>query len=189
MHLKISFLILLFAVSTNLYAQTNEEISKADYLSVKTGFIVDRYNSLGLTTYFEYQKDLKQNWQYGIAYEHSTHLGFLATDQLYQLSSNLSLLSLNGYYKLNAIKDKLFWEFGLGIGGAHVNWDNNNAFGVTVNTSLTLNMKLSKRIYVEASPLIILLPADRVYFSTMDVDHFSSFYAFSFFPVGIKVKM
>lgn len=189
MHLKLFIFILFVFASSSLYSQTSDDVEKSDYLSFKSGFIIDRYNSVGITTFFEYQKDLKGNWQYGVSYEHSTHFGFFATDQLYDLSSNLSLLCLNGYYKLNAIKDKLFWSAGLGIGVAHVNWDNNNAFGATLNASLTLNFKLSKRIYFEASPLIFLIPSDRVYFSAMNVGHFNDFYALSFFPFGIKVKL
>ena len=171
------------------YAQLNETVLKSDYLTFQTGFIADGYNSLGIRTFFEYQKDLKENWQYGISYEHSRHFGFFLTGQLYNLSSNLSLISLNGYYKLNAIKDKLFWTTGIGIGAVHVNWDDNDIFGATINASLTLSMRITKGIYFESSPLIAMLPFNRVYFSTMGNDYSNNFYAFTFFPFGIKVKL
>jgi hypothetical protein len=74
------------------------------------------------------------------------------TDQLHDLKSNLSLLSLNGYYKLNLIKDRLFWTGGLGVGLLHVNWEDNDGFGPTVNASLTLNIRLTQRIYVNPLP-------------------------------------
>jgi hypothetical protein len=101
----------------------------------------------------------------------------------------LSQLSINGYYKLNLFKDRLFWTGGLGIGALHVNWDDNDSFGATLNASLTLNIRVTKRIYVETSPLIVLMPFSRIYYSPMNIDHFDNFYAFTFFPIGLKVKL
>lgn len=172
------------------FSQSDEDkLQKSDYLTFQTGFIVDGYNSLGVRTFFEYQKDFKKNWQFGISYEHSRHFGFFMTDQLYDLNSNLSQLSFNGYYKLNLIKDRLFWTGGLGIGAVHVNWNDNDGFGATINASLTLNIRITKRIYIETSPLIVLFPFNRIYYSPMKIDHFDSFYAFTFFPFGLKVKL
>ncbi|MEN8121575.1 MAG: hypothetical protein ABFS35_14575 [Bacteroidota bacterium] len=189
--MKIVYLIIIMIgfVNINGYSQIDENTRKSDYLTFQTGFIVDGYNSLGIRTFFEYQKDIKKNWQYGISYEHSRHFGFFLTDQLYDLSTNLSLLNLNGYYKLNLIKDGLFWTAGLGVGAVHVNWGESDNFGATINLSLTLNIRITKRIYFESSPLIVLAPFNRVYLSTMDIDHFNNFYAFTFFPLGVKVKL
>jgi len=190
MRKKYLLFVLFGLLRINGFAQTGENIvRKTDYLSFQTGFIVDGYNSLGIRTFFEYQKDLKKNWQLGISYEHSRHFGFFMTDQLYDLDSDLSQISLNGYYKLNLIKDRLFWTGGLGIGVLHVNWDDNDGFGPTINASLTLNVRLTKRIYLEASPLLAFIPSNRVYYSPMNIDHFNDFYAFTFFPFGLKVKL
>jgi hypothetical protein len=187
----LSVFALFFAFQCNsAYSQMAEgKPSKTDYLSIQSGFIVDGYNTMGVRTFFEYQKDLKNNWQYGISYEHSRHFGFFMTDQLYELHSNLSQMSINGYYKIQIIKERLFWTGGLGIGGVHVNWGDNDRFGATVNASLTLNLRLTKRLYVETSPLIVLFPFNRVYYSSMNIEQFDNFYAFSFFPFGIKVKL
>jgi len=177
-------------LSIKVFSQTDKEaIIKNDYLTFQTGFIVDGYNSLGIRTFFEYQKDLKKNWQFGISYEHSRHFGFFLTDQLYDLNSNLSQLSFNGYYKLNLINDRLFWTGGLGCGVLHVNWDDSDRFGATINASLTLNIRITKRLYFESSPLIVLVPFNRIYYSPMNLDHFNNFYAFTFFPIGFKVKL
>lgn len=113
--------LLLGLISTNGFSQTDEGSPiKDDYLSFQTGFIVDGYNSLGVRTFFEYQKDLKNNWQFVISYEHSRHIGFF---------------------------------------------------------------------YFESSPLIVLMPFNRIYYSPMNIDHFDNFYTFTFFPFGIKVKL
>lgn len=185
------YLLFLMAGICNLhgFAQTAEiEIPRADYLTFQTGLIQNGYNSLGIRTYFDYQKDLKKNWQWGISYEHDQHFGHLWSD-VRNLETNVSLLSLNGYYKLQLVRDKFFFTAGLGIGAAHVNWDNQNDFGLTANVSLTMNIRLSKRIYLESAPFFVLLPSNRVYYSPMNVEEFSDFWAFTLFPIGIKVKL
>jgi len=190
--MKKKYLLFLFFGLQNIavFSQTGLETTvRNQYLTFQTGFIVDGYNSLGIRTFFEYQKDLKKNWQFGISYEHSRHLGTFLTDQLYNLNSNLSQLSFNGYYKLNFIKNRLFWTGGLGVGVLHINWDNNDDFGITINASLTLNVRITNRVYLETSPLIILLPTNRVYYSPKNIDHFNNYYAITFFPFGIKVKL
>jgi hypothetical protein len=185
----IVFLLLVFSFPKGFSQSNDNQETKTDYLSVQTGFIADGYNSLGIRTFFEYQKDLKGNWQMGLSYEHSRHFGFVMTDQQYDLNSDLSLFSINAYYKLNLITNRLFWTCGLGAGALHVSWNDNNRFGFTTNASITLNLRITKRIYLETSPLIVLMPCNRVYFSTMHTEHFNSFYAFTLFPVGIKVKL
>ena len=178
-----------FLAVNGLQAQTNENLRKPDYLTFQTGAIVDRYNSLGIRTFFEYQKDLKGNWQYGISYEHSRHFGFFASDHPDAFETNLSLLSLNGYYKINLIRDRLFWTAGLGVGGVHAYWDDNDKIGTTINASVTLNIRLTKKIYFESSPFIVLLPSNRIYFSTMNAENADNFFALSLFPFGVKVKL
>lgn len=189
MKCRILIIILFGILPSKSFSQNSTEFRKADYLTFQTGMTVDCYNSLGLRTFFEYQKDLTGNWQYGISYEHSRHFAYAATDHLNELSTNLSLLSGNVYYKLNAIKDRVFWTTGIGLGIVHANWDDYDKIGGTINLSMTLNLKLSKRIYLETSPLIIILPANRFYYSTMNAATYESFYAVNIFPFGLKIKL
>lgn len=195
--IKILFLI----ISTYSYSQTNDSLRKSDFLTFETGLIMDGYNSMGVRTFFEYQKDLRKNWQFGISYEHSRHLGFVATDQPYSLETNLSLLSTNCYYKINLIRNRIFWTIGLGFGVVHADWEqlndydtyaelvHKNSFGATTNISISLNLRITKRIYIVTSPLIVFMPTNRAYFSTMNTDHFKNFYAVTFFPFGLKFKL
>ncbi|MCU4165271.1 hypothetical protein [Carboxylicivirga caseinilyticus] len=185
----LTFLLLINWFGINSYSQDEQSEIKDDYLTIQSGLIIDGYNSLGVRTFFEYQKKIKNKWYYGLSYEHSRHLGFFINDQLNELNSNLSQLSLNGYYKLSVANEKLFWLAGVGLGALHNNWDNHDSFGISVNASFTLNIKLSKRLYLETSPLIILLPVNRVYYSPMNADEFDDFYALTYFPFGLKVKL
>nr|WP_321410430.1 hypothetical protein [uncultured Carboxylicivirga sp.] len=185
----LTFLLLFNLFGINSYCQVEQSEIKDDYLAFQSGLIIDGYNSLGVRTFFEYQKQIKNNWYYGISYEHTSHLGFFLTDQMYELNNNLSLLSINGYYKLKVASDQLFWLAGVGFGALHNNWDNHDKFGISANASITISIKLSKRMYIEASPLIAILPVNRVYYSPMNVNNFDHFYALTFFPFGIKVKL
>ena len=183
------YLILLLMLGANLYGQINSETApKHKYLSVQSGLLMDSYNNVGFRTFFEYQQDLKGNWQYGVSYENTSRLFDAATDVL-ELPSNLRLLSINSYYKLNLIKDRLFWTVGIGAGALHVNWENENRLGITFNASITLNIRILKNIYIETSPLTILLPANRLYYSPLKINQFEQFYACTLLPVGIKVKL
>ena len=183
------FLILLLLTAQSIFAQDTSIKIKNHYLSIQSGGMVNGYNSIGLRTFLEYQKDLKGNWQYGISYENVRHLFRDATDHPNSLNSNFSALSLNSYYKINAIKNRLFWTIGLGLGVIHVNWDQQDKVGICSNASLTLNFRISKKVYIETSPLVVLLPVNRIYVSNIKVDNYQGLYAFTAFPIGIKVKI
>ena len=189
MNLKVKLILTLFFFNINVYSQTKEILPNPNYLAIQSGLMADGYNSMGFRTFFEYQKDVKKNWQYGISYEHVRHLGIAATDHSDNLSSNLSLLSLNYYYKLKLYKDRVFWTSGLGAGVVHLNWGDNDEFGPTLNASITLNIRVAKRSFIETSPLIVLAPINRFYYSPMNASSYKDFYAGTFFPIGFKVRL
>lgn len=174
-----------------LIAQTTDADEKDDFISVQTGSVIDDCNSIGIRLFLEYQKDMKGNWQYGISFETSRHFRKGGMEYADWLPTNLNLLSLNYYYKLNPRSKSVIWTAGLGIGGVHVYWDGNNdndQFGITVNVSFTASIKFSQKIYLECSPSIALLP-NRLYYSTMDIESFNNFYAYTFLPLGLKIKL
>lgn len=185
------FLLILFVFGTlKSFSQNNDTMPKASYLSVQSGILSENdYNSAGIRTFFEYQKDFGKNWQYAISYEHSRHFMDIATDHPNELKTNLSLLSVNCQYKLNLIPNRLFWTAGVGAGAVHINWEDEDKIGASLNASLTLNFRLSKKIYVETAPLTVLFPFNRVYFSPVNVENHQNFYAFTIIPIGVKVKL
>ena len=195
--MKILFCVALIMVVIGSHLFAEEKERKPDYLSLQSGTTINNYNSMGLRLALEYSKDIKNNWQYGLLYEHSTYLYMASTDGTFDFASDMSLLSFNLYYKLHLKKDKLFWTTGLGLGVVHVSrvdskdylWAESNRFSGAINYSLTLNVKLFKRVYLEASPLVILFPVNRVYYSPMDFNTFDVLYAANLFPFGIKVKL
>ncbi len=134
---------------------------------------------------------MRGNWQNRISYETSRHGVESGMEYAKKLHTNLNFLNFNYYLKLNPKSNRIIWTLGIGLGGFHVFWDENNdndKFGLNINASFTASIKLSEKIYLECTPTIALLP-NRIYFSTMDVENFDNFYAFTFLPLGLKVKL
>lgn len=187
--MRIKVIIFLAVICFYSTAQSSFRRSNTDYLSIESGLVIDTYNSLGARLAFEYQKQLKTKWLYGIAFEHSRHFDYAYRDRSYKLPTNLNILSLNGYYRINLTKQLLYWTAGGGIGLVHVQWLDKDKLGITLNASVTLNIQLTERIIIITSPLLILLPANRIHYSPLKLNHFNSFHAYPIFPLGIKVLL
>lgn len=171
------------------FSQTKEKQPKSSYLSVQTGFMYDGYESLGARAFFEYQKDLKKNWQYGISFEQSISLFMGGTDNPNSFPTNLTILCYNHYYKLKIYKDRVFVTSGLGAGVLNAYWKDNYKIGPTINASITLNVRLNKKIFLETSPLVLIMPFHRVYYSTINTGPFTNYYSITVFPIGLKIKL
>jgi len=180
---------LLLLISFHTFSQDSVSSKKASYISIQSGAIFDSYNITGVRAFVEYQKDVKKNLQYGVSFEQSFPLYSSATDFTNELSSHLSLLCFNGYYKLHFWKDKIFWTGGLGVGAVYANWGNGQKLGAVVNGSLTLNFRITKKLYLETMPVIFIIPSNRIYFSTMNAETHSNFFAFNAVPFGFKFKL
>ena len=192
MQLKNILSFLVMCLSFQTFSQDSTQtatLKKSSYISIQSGGMIDGYNTTGIRAFVEYQKDINKNLQYGISFDQSFPLYSSATDFTNELTSYLSILSLNGYYKLYFWKDKIFWTGGLGVGAVYANWGNDDKLGAVVNGSLTLNFKLTKRLYLETMPVIFAIPANRIYFSTMNAETHKSFFAFTIIPFGIKIKL
>lgn len=184
---QIIILISIILITISSFAQEQH----AQYLTVESGLSIDRLNSLGLRTFIEYQKNLKNNWHYGISYDHTERMGYAATDIYPQEKTNFDLLSFNSYYHLNALKNRIFWSAGIGAGIAHIYWNDfrEHKFRPTVNASFTLNVRVYKGFYLTSSPLILIIPVNRFYFAPFGSNNFKNYFATTFFPFGIKFKL
>ena len=189
--MKSKYILLLFLSLNSLlsWCQESSKPGKNSYISLQSGGIIDNYNTTGVRVFMEYQHDIKKNLLYGISFEQSMPLYSSSTDFTNELSSRLSILSLNGYYTLHFWKDKIFWTGGLGVGAVYADWDKGNQLGAAINGSLTLNFKITKNLYLETMPVIFVVPTNRIYFSTMNAESHSNFYAFNVIPLGIKFKL
>lgn len=183
------FLFLIIFSSIKVYSQTKENLPRPYYLSVQTGFMYDGYDAVGARLFFEYQKDLKNNWQYGVSLEQSKSFFTGGTDNPNSFPTNLTILCYNHYYKLKIYKDRVFLTSGLGAGVLNAYWKDNYKIGPTINASITLNVRLTKKVFLETSPLVVIMPFHRVYYSTINTAPFTNYYSITVFPIGLKIKL
>lgn len=177
---------LFFAFSS--FGQNNGS-NKSHSISIQSGIAVNSYNNLSTSLGFEYQKMVKGNWSYGCLYVSNRSVSEFASDTK-TTKLNQHHLSFNVYYRLSLIKEKVFWDFGVGAGVSHVYFGENlDDFGTELNLSSTLNIKLFKQIYLQTSPLVVLIPSHRVYFSNIALSGRDHLKAFSFFPLGVKIAL
>lgn len=171
------------------YSQEANTRTKPDFISIQSGLAINNYNAMSLALGFEYQKQIKGNWSLGYLYSASRFVREAANDaQTTELNQNH--FSVNLYYRLSLVKEKVFWDFGVGAGATHVYFGEDiDDFGLEVNLSSTLNIKLFKRVYFQASPLLVLIPSNRVYFSGLSLEDRDNLYAFSMFPFGVKIAL
>ena len=196
MKTSLTFIFAVILASHQAFPQNKEKYRPSDYFVFQTGLMYNNFNSLGIRTGFEYEQELTQNWLYGISYENTRHIASAPFDREPPFSeeysdqpANLSLLNINGYYKIPLWEDKIYWTAGIGLGGVHAYWDGQDRFGLTLNVTAELSLKLSKKIYLETAPLLVFPPVNRLYMTPHQVGNRDIFGAMTLFPVGVKVKM
>jgi hypothetical protein len=190
----VKFLFFFGLLSINGIAQTeNEKPIKSGYLKLQLGLSIS--NHVVPQFFFEYQKDLGKNWQFGISYEQS-----IGDDHGNSEEYNFTYrtLSFNGYYKSKVLFERVFWTVGAGIGAVNFSYTKyRSGFGETdikrfepiFNVSMTLNVKITKSIYLVSSPLIFIpIPPNRVYISPINTDG-GYFFSATLLPFGIKIKL
>lgn len=153
-------------------------------MAIQTGATMEGGPTVGLRLFVEYQRMLSTHWSYGVSWEGSTYLGDPGSDR-----SGLNHLMLNGYYRINLIASKVYWDAGLGVGGTRVIRKRKDRWGLTAGASVTLNIRLGDQVILQTSPLIILMPIGRGYFSTADVGSNTSLVEYVLFPVGFKMRL
>jgi hypothetical protein len=183
------FLFLSLITATLSFSQEANTVTKSDFISIQSGLAINNYNAMSMALGFEYQKQIKGNWSLGYMYSTSRFVREAANEAL-TTELNQNHLSVNLYYRLSLIKEKIFWDFGAGAGATHAYFGEDiDDFGLEVNLSSTLNIKLFKRVYFQASPLLVLIPSNRVYFSDVSVNGRDNLFAFSMFPFGVKIAL
>ncbi len=184
---KITILLLSFIFVHYSYSQ---KLDKEQYIVVKTGFLANNTNSLGIRTFFEYQKDFSNKIFYGISFDHSNYFGRMMTDY-YPTPRNLDIINYNVYYKINIFKEKVYWTVGLGAGVFHAYWKNENNYGVVANIDAALNIKLTKNITLQADPVPIPIIINRFYISPNSIingkDNWMA--SLAYFGYGVKIKL
>jgi hypothetical protein len=182
-------LIIITLNNISVFAQQSTEFTRYSLLRVETGLIADSYNSVGPRLKIEVQRIMSQRWIYGIAFDSKWHMGHYLTDQTVDLPPNSNTLSGSIYYCILPNTKVFSWQIGAGFGGTHLYWDDTNRWGLTITTNMTANIRISKNVYLVASPLIVLFPVSEFNYSFIKKDKSTGYSAVSVLPFGVKIKL
>lgn len=187
---RVAIILIISIVSfDSTYAQASAEFTRYNLLRVETGLIGDSYNSVGPKLKIEVQHVLSERWMYGIAFDSKWHLGHYLTDQIIDLPPNSNTLNGNIYFCIIPNTKNFSWQIGAGFGGTHLYWDDSHRWGFTITTSMTANIRVSKKVYLVASPLIVLIPVSEFNYSFIKKDSSTGYKTASVLPFGVKIKL
>lgn len=185
------FIILQFLIiASPVYAQ--EKISEFPHknFKVQTGFIGDINNSFGPRLGLELNQKLrnKQQTYWGVGLETKWHLFELVTD-VYE-PPNLNTIVIHGdlHYILPIWRNIVFWDASFGTGGILLFGEGKKSIQPAIKLGLSCNIKLSKTVYFETAPLIVLPFLSEVVFSPNRLYKEKELYTqFTVAPIGVTV--
>lgn len=190
---KIIFFTILLLVSQRIFGNDSTTVIQNSYFKFQSGLLFDSYNNNALRLYYEYNCDFKnsKHWAWGVASEHKWYMARVWTDDYSNPKLNSNSFTYNIHYKVFAFKDKLFWDVYSGAGFVHMFNDNKKSYQAVGTFGITLNVKLSKRIYFETAPLIIFPPISQVSVSNNQLGNKPGglFVQFTFIPFGLMIKL
>jgi hypothetical protein len=169
----------------------SQQDSTAQYLMSSFGANVSSYYSLGVRLYFDYSRDLSKFWQWGVSYETTRHATTSAAgvpEDATLLELNHHMLSGNVFVKLNSGKP-VHWRFGAGAGLIHAFWETSNRFGIAMNISAGMHIRLSQKVWLTTSVLPVLIPSNRITYALIDMPGRNHLLSGSFLNLGFQVKL
>jgi hypothetical protein len=155
------------------------------------GLNVSSYYSLGVRLYFDYSRDLTRYWQWGVSYETTRHATTSAAgvpEDAQLLDLNHHMLSGNIFLKLNSGKP-VHWRFGAGAGLIHAFWDSSDQFGLALNVSAGMHIRLSRNVWLTTSILPLLLPSNRITYAFIDMPNRKNMLSGSFLNIGFQARL
>jgi len=165
-------------------AVKSQNIERKQFINVETGAFYPSHYNAGFRFFVEHQKMINRKWSRGFSFE-NMHSNDIKADKP---NFNMTLLSLNYYYRINFIKDKLYCNFGLGAGIAHSFWAGYDKYGFAVTPSMVMTIKINHRWSIQTSPLLIVGP-NRYHYSTIKFDGTNNADAISALPIGVKFNL
>lgn len=159
-------------------------------ISLRTGIMMDNYQSLAGRLFLEYTTELSPKWSYGINLEQTRHIMSVGQDFARYAPTNINSACVNYYFRINLINKSVYWTAGIGAGILHLHWDGHDKLGLVGNASWLLNIRLSDKIHLEVPPFLILPPflASRFYYSSIDVGDGAQYFGGTV-PLGVKLSL
>jgi len=178
----------------NTIKKTDVTPDNIEYINTSLSLFVEAGNS-GASFLLEYQTMINKYFSYSFQYNHI--FGFRKQYSIYNYDTDrpqTDIFTLVGYYRIHIYKEKIFWDFGLGIGGINrtLNKYFDNTLNLVGNINFNLNIRLRKNLYLQTSAVPIIAPLGRFYISKNYRDKltFDNIYAgVTFMEFGLKFKL
>ncbi len=197
-HVKQILIVIIAILSlTFIVKGQNDTIQKIRFINVQTGFIGDNYNSAGIRFKTEYSKQIKRkrNWYLGTLFEMKLHQFEHTQYDIDEFSNhkpdipaNTFILAERFAYRFELWNDRISWNFGLAAGVSYLHRHEVNLLMPIFLAEISLNIRLTKRLYIETAPLIIFPPISTIYYSFRNYDEYTDYYGINMFPVGLRYK-
>ncbi len=191
---QILIIIAVLSLAFNAKGQ-NDTLQKIRFLNFQTGFIGDNYNSAGIRFKTEYSKQINRNWYLGTLFEMKLHQfqhTQYDTDEFINLKpdipANTFIVAERLGYRFELWNERISWNFGLAVGVSYLHWHEDNLLMPIFLADISLNIRLTKRLYIETAPLIIFPPISTFYYSFRNYDDYSDYYGINMFPIGLRYK-
>jgi hypothetical protein len=171
--------------------------NKLSYLTIGTGLLWDNYGSMGPRLHVEYVRRIadKEKLFWGISSDNKWKgLSGIPSFKLQQgvpyppeLNFNQLNLSIHSLSRMG--KSILMFDFSLGAGAIYLNGEGKHSVQTSISFGMSMNIRLSKKTFLETTPLFIF-PPSKISFSSHKVyPHFKSYTTAAFLPIGLKFKL
>lgn len=152
--------LLLAIIPVITFSQEKKESVAGQYLSIQTGFVISDVNAFGTNLWAEYQRSLdkKRKCIYGISLDYTQSLSeryWMFADAPDRRANTLSL-SGNIYYILGKPEGRFYVMPGGGFGTMLVAAPGNTYLKPALNASFTMSFKISDRVHLQLSPLLVV---------------------------------
>lgn len=104
------------------------------------------------------------------------------------IPANTFILAERFGYRFELWNDRISWNFGLAAGVSYLHWNEDNLLMPIFLADISLNIRLTKRLYIETAPLIIFSPISTFYYSFRNYDEYTDYYGINMFPIGLRYK-
>ncbi|MGL4629973.1 MAG: hypothetical protein ACRCVT_02110 [Leadbetterella sp.] len=186
MKLVSSFLFFIILLSNQAKCQI-DSLHKNRFLNIQTGIGFDNFNSAGIRFRLEYSKQLKKKLYYGTLFEMKKNQYRHTTDYYPIYPANTFILAEKIGYRFELWRDRIAWNVGLAAGVAYLQWPKHNLLRPIAVADATLNIRITKKLYLETAPLIIILPVSTFYFSFIGYKEYDNYGGISV-PIGLRYK-
>lgn len=189
---------LIFGLLTlNCLGQSTGLAEANQYLSIGTGITWDNYYSAGPRLLVSYSKRFKNKekifWGITIDSKWKGLSGIpsvkLSPGSEYPPELDYSYLSADLHSISRRGKTKLMFDFSTGIGAIYLHGEGKSAILPAINIGMTMNIRLSQKLFLETSPLFIIPPSRITICPNKWASYRKVYSAWNFLLLGLRFEL